>query len=151
MDDITQTSTVDTRQLFLACAGRIACTIASGVLQQIRENTNAKLERRIRRWHAQRSFEARARLDVPTFSLQTTQAALSMLPTGSYSMMWQALHTTIEMFGHGVRVVSQTLALVDILRGHGEEQYLTWMTLGVEMLTLVPQLNDSSNFGKFRE
>ncbi|KAM5536356.1 hypothetical protein V8D89_009954 [Ganoderma adspersum] len=146
MDDITQTSSVDTQQLFLACAGRVACTIASGVLQHIRQKTELKLERQIRRWHAQRSFEARARLDLPTFSLQTTQATLSMLPTGSYSMMWQALHTTIEMFGHGVRVVTQTVALVDVLRGHGEEQLLTWMTLGVELLTLVPYFDSSSNF-----
>ena len=151
MDHISQTSSVDTQQLFLACAGRIACTIATRVLQHVRQKTELKLERKIRRWHAQRSFEARARLDLPTFSLQTTQAALSMLPTDSYSMMWQALRTTIEMFGHGVRVVTQTAALVDVLRGHGEEQLLTWMTLGVELLTLVPYLKSSSNFGKFGE
>lgn len=151
MDDINQTSTVDTQRLFLACAGRIACTIATTVLQHIRRKANVKLDRRIQRWHARRAFEARARLDLPTFTLQTTQSALSGLSGGSHSMVWQALQMAIEMFSNGVRLVTQTMALFDVLQGHGEERSLTWMTLAVESLTLIPRLRTGINFGEFSD
>ncbi|PIL30024.1 ATP-binding cassette transporter [Ganoderma sinense ZZ0214-1] len=141
MDDINQTSTVDTQRLFQACAGKIACTIASSVLEQIRRKANVKLDRRIQQWHARRSFEARARLDLPTFSLQSTQTALAGLSSGGHSMIWQGLQMTIGMFTTGVRLVTQTIALIDVLRGHDQERLLTWITLAAESLALLPQLS----------
>ena len=149
MDDINQTSTVDTRRLLQACAGRIACTIASTVLQHIRRKANARLDRRIQRWHSQRSFEARARLDLPTFGLRTTQAAVAGLSNSGRSMVWQALRIAIEMFSNGVRLVTQALALIDVLQGHGDERLLTWMTLAAESLTLFqPNLGTRVNLGE---
>lgn len=64
-------------------------------------------------------------------------------------MVWQALRIAIEMFSNGVRLVTQALALIDVLQGHGDERLLTWMTLAAESLTLFqPNLGTRVNLGE---
>ena len=63
-------------------------------------------------------------------------------------MVWQALQMTIELFSNGVRLVTQTIALIDVLRGHSEERLLTWMTLAAESLTLLPHFGDRVDTGE---
>ncbi len=55
-------------RLLFVCAGRIACTIATMLLEDVKYRAETKINCRIRKWFAQRSFRAYARLDVPTFS-----------------------------------------------------------------------------------
>ena len=140
-EEINETSSVDTQQLFRVCAGRIACTVARMALQKISRRVERTLNRRIRRWHASQVFAASARLDLPTFRLRSAQSRLTRLSTRRQSFLWQAINKTLLIFSGGLRLGAQTFALTKALSGHREEQLLTWTTMAAESLILLPHIS----------
>ena len=132
MEEIGKTSKVDTRKLFNAIVGRIACTVVSAILQRIQGRASITLDRWIARWYARKAFEATARLDLPTFGAQRRLGVIG----GAESVLWSSLHLTVGMFSTALQLGTQAAALANTLRGYEGEQLLTWATLATEAITL---------------
>ena len=135
MEEINKTSKVDTRKLFNAIVGRIACTVISAILNRIKFRASIALDRWIARWYAREAFEATARLDLPTFGLRGAQSRLGTI-RGGHSVLWSSLHRTIEIFSTMLQFGTQTMALANTLRGYEGERLLTWATLAMEAITV---------------
>ena len=144
MEGAVATRTVDTELLLWICAGRIACTIASMVLGHVRERAQKKLNARIRRWFAVRTFEATARLDVPTFNLTSVQNQLGTAGGNShYSVVWQTMQMGMEIVSTATNLGAQVFALMSMLRGGGDGRGMAFATLVAET---VPMLRNLSIF-----
>ena len=144
MEGAVATGTVDTELLLGICAGRIACTIASMVVGHVRQRAQKKLNARIRRWFALRAFEAKARLDVPTFNLTGVQNQLAAASGDShYSVVWQTMQMGMEIVGTTTKLGTQMFALLSTLRGDDDGRVMVLATLVAET---VPMLRNLSIF-----
>ena len=136
MERAVETGTVDPKQLALACAGRIACTFAASTIQDVISGAHNKINARIRRSNAVRSFALQARLDVPTSELPDvmhTMRAQSRADITGVTVLWDAVHEVFSIFGASVQLSGQFAVLFGLLRGQGRAML-------VATLPLIPQL-----------
>ncbi|KAG1746810.1 P-loop containing nucleoside triphosphate hydrolase protein [Suillus lakei] len=112
------TRTVDTTVLIHVAVGRVACTVATRLLQYARSRIVIPINMSIKQFYAGHIFHSMARLDVPTFEDSAVQRQLESAwasPWGS-SVAWQTVQSSTNVVMTVIRLLSQISVLFAVLR-----------------------------------
>ncbi|EGO19480.1 hypothetical protein SERLADRAFT_453452 [Serpula lacrymans var. lacrymans S7.9] len=109
---------VDKQLLLHVAAGRIACTIASRLLQYARGRLALPLNMRIKQYYSTHIYHSMARLDVPTYEDPAVQRQLEAAWSTSWnsSVAWETIQMTSTVFTIALRLISQLSVLFAVLR-----------------------------------
>ncbi|OJA13412.1 hypothetical protein AZE42_05944 [Rhizopogon vesiculosus] len=132
-----ETRTVDTTVLIHVAAGRIACTIASRILQYAKSRITFPLNMSIKQFYAGHIFRSMARLDVPTFEDSITQRQLQSAwtaPWGS-SVAWATVQMATGIVMTVIRLVSQLSVLFAVLREQQDGPLLAVLSFSQSLFT----------------
>ncbi|KAG1777296.1 P-loop containing nucleoside triphosphate hydrolase protein [Suillus placidus] len=99
-----ETRTVDTTVLIHVAVGRVACTVATRLLQYARSRIVIPINMSIKRFYAGHIFHSMARLDVPTFEDSAVQRQLESA--------WASTNVIMTV----IRLLSQISVLFTVLR-----------------------------------
>lgn len=94
--------------------------IVQHLLSYGRRQVNKKLENRIRTHYSRYTctFEAYARLDVPSFNDPVNRQQLEEIAQKRMSIAWKSLEILTELFSTAVLLLSQAYVLFSVLREH---------------------------------
>lgn len=134
--------TVDKSSLIYIAGARLGVSIVRRLLLYGRRRGGETLERRIRAHYSGYTFEAYARLDVPTFSDPIIQRQLDNVTGGRSSVAWESLQMLTELISTLVQLVSQISVLFAVLREHNDG-------LGIAMVSCLPALMHYARYKKF--
>jgi hypothetical protein len=109
---------VDTAVLIQVAVGRVACSIASRILQYVQSRIMTPLNMSIKQFYARHIFRSMARLDVPTFEDPAVQRQLDATRSTpwSSSVAWSTVCMTTGIAMTVIRLVSQLSVLFTVLR-----------------------------------
>ena len=127
-----ETRTVDKDELFRICASRIACDVAIHILSVISTHViRHPLQSRILRWYDVRLFQARARLDVPTYETTNVQRQLDDASSINYgqSVAFQTLQMAVRITRTLAQLGAQVLVLLRVLSGQPDGILLAVLTI----------------------
>ncbi|KAG1829492.1 P-loop containing nucleoside triphosphate hydrolase protein [Suillus variegatus] len=113
-----ETRTVDTTVLIHVAIGRVACTVATRLLQYARSRIVIPINMSIKQFYAGHIFHSMARLDVPTFEDSAIQRQLESAwasPWGT-SVAWETVQSSTNVVMTVIRLVSQISVLFTVLR-----------------------------------
>ncbi|KAH7926211.1 P-loop containing nucleoside triphosphate hydrolase protein [Leucogyrophana mollusca] len=110
--------TVDKHVLFSVAAGRVACSVATRLLQYCRSRLGLPLNMRIKQFYSTHIFHSMARLDVPTFEDPAVQRQLEAAWSTSWhtSVAWETVQMTSAVVTTAIRLISQLSVLFGVLR-----------------------------------
>ncbi|TFK83989.1 P-loop containing nucleoside triphosphate hydrolase protein [Polyporus arcularius HHB13444] len=143
MESAIETRTIDTHQLLLICAGRLACTFAHIVLHNILTKAENTLNARIRRWLSLHQFRAYARLDQPTFGRTEVQSQLAASSDDYFgrTVVWQTLKMVMEIVSTTAQLAAESFVLVKALRSQNDGLLLAGVTMISETVPLLSQFD----------
>ncbi|KAI0716185.1 P-loop containing nucleoside triphosphate hydrolase protein [Cerioporus squamosus] len=143
MEVAIETRTIDTHQLLLICAGRLACTFARLVLYNTLTKAENTLNARIRRWFSLHQFRACARLDLPTYGRTEVRSQLAASSDDYYgrTVVWQTLKMAMEIVSTTAQLVAESFVLVNALRGQTDGLLLAGVTMISETVPLLSQFD----------
>ncbi|KAG2364745.1 hypothetical protein BDR07DRAFT_1450146 [Suillus spraguei] len=113
-----ETRTVDTAVLIHVAVGRVACTVATRLLQYARSRIVIPINMSIKQFYAGHIFHSMARLDVPTFEDSAVQRQLESAwasPWGT-SVAWETVQGSTNVVMTVIRLLSQISVLFTVLR-----------------------------------
>ncbi|KAG1825441.1 P-loop containing nucleoside triphosphate hydrolase protein [Suillus subaureus] len=113
-----ESRTVDTTVLIHVAVGRVACTVATRLLQYARSRIVIPINMSIKQFYAGHIFHSMARLDVPTFEDSAVQRQLESAwasPWGT-SIAWQTIQSSTNVVMTVIRLLSQISVLFTVLR-----------------------------------
>ena len=118
MEVAMDTHAVDKGEMLKICAGRMACAVVMHLLDMISCHIiRQPLTSRILRWYDVRLFQARARLDLPTYGFTNVQRQLddaSSINLGR-SVAYQTLQTAVSVVKTIAQMVAQAIILGRVL------------------------------------
>ncbi|KAG1725553.1 P-loop containing nucleoside triphosphate hydrolase protein [Suillus paluster] len=126
-----ETRTVDTTVLIHVAVGRVACTVATRLLQYARSRIVIPLNLSIKQFYAGHIFHSMARLDVPTFENSAVQRQLESTwasPWGS-SVAWETIQMSTSIVMTVIRLLSQVSVLFAVLREQQDGPLLAILSL----------------------
>lgn len=135
--------TVNKRRLVYITGARLCVPIICHLLSYGKRRVGKTLEDRIRVHCLGYTFEARARLDVPTFEDPIIERKLN---NTNFPVVWQCLNALIELLSGWVRLVSELSVLIAMFREQNNG-------LGIAAVCCLPQImlhvrkRQSSDFG----
>jgi hypothetical protein len=109
---------VDTTVLIHVAVGRVACTVATRLLQYSRSRIVIPINMSIKQFYAGHIFHSMARLDVPTFEDSAIQRQLESAwasPWGT-SVAWETVQSSTNVVMTVIRLLSQMSVLFTVLR-----------------------------------
>ncbi|KAH7911825.1 P-loop containing nucleoside triphosphate hydrolase protein [Hygrophoropsis aurantiaca] len=109
---------VDKHVLLNVAGGRVACSIATRLLQYFRSRLGIPLNIRIKQFYSTHIFHSMARLDVPTFEDPAVQRQLEAAWSTSWqtSVAWETVQITFTVVTTAIRLISQLSVLFSVLR-----------------------------------
>lgn len=113
-----ETRAVDTTVLIHVAVGRVACTVATRLLQYARSRIVIPINMSIKQFYAGHIFHSMARLDVPTFEDSAVQRQLESAwasPWGT-SVAWETVQSSTNVVMTVIRLLSQISVLFAVLR-----------------------------------
>ncbi|KAK7064847.1 ABC transporter related protein [Favolaschia claudopus] len=123
--------TVDRGVLFQVAASRLICNAITRLLNHGQALIYRPLNERIRRHYSVHTFQARARLDVPTFSDSAVQRQLDNITTSSRtSIAWNNVQQILHLLSTGVELVSQFSVLYNLLQDQRDGILLATISFG---------------------
>ena len=137
--------TVDRALLFRMTAGTLACKFVERLLEYARLRVSQPLQARLNKHYAMHLFEARARLDVPTFDDPAIQRQIdSAASVNGQGVAWGTITMVSGLATTLLKVVTQVGVLAGVLKGQRDgillavlcmvpslTNYLNWQTMGV--------------------
>ncbi|KAI0716191.1 P-loop containing nucleoside triphosphate hydrolase protein [Cerioporus squamosus] len=143
MEAAVETRTIDTNQLLLICAGRLACTFVHLVLYNTLTKAENTLNARIRRWFSLHQFRAYARLDLPTYGRRDVQSQLAASSDDYFgrTVVWQTLKTVMDIVSTTAQLVAESFVLANALRGQPDGLLLAGVTMISETVPLLSQFD----------
>ncbi|KAJ6573835.1 P-loop containing nucleoside triphosphate hydrolase protein [Mycena vulgaris] len=131
VQNAVENRSVDRHLLLQVAASRLICAAATRLLNHGQGLLYRPLNERIRQHYAVQSFQARARLDVPTYSDSAVQRQLDDSSTSSRtSVAWNNVLTTLQLFATGIELVSQFSVLINMLRDQRDGPLLATLSFG---------------------
>ena len=131
--------TVDTNLLFRVAGGRALCAAAEQILSYALGNVTNSLNASSRQLYSGRIFRSMARLDVPTWDDPAVSSQINGLQSrmpDSDSVAWGAISTLVETGSAFLRMFSEAVVLVRVLRDHGDGPLLVILSLACEAVSL---------------
>ncbi|EED84781.1 predicted protein [Postia placenta Mad-698-R] len=125
-----ESRTVDKNFLLHVSIGRIACAITERLLDYAKRSISFPLQARLKQHYAVHLFQARARLDLPTFEDPAVQRQLEDASgTSRGSIAWTTFQMISTAGSTAVQIVSQTTVLARILREQQDGPLLASISL----------------------
>ncbi|KAI8983177.1 P-loop containing nucleoside triphosphate hydrolase protein [Trametes punicea] len=135
------TRTVDKDILFRICLGRIACTIGQRLLSHARQELRQPLSRRLKQQYSLHLFQARARLDLPTFEDPLVRRQLEEASSTSGSIAWDTLVMASGIASTAIQVVSQVSVLARVLGAQQDGVLLAILSFSASLSDWVTRWN----------
>ena len=135
-----ETGDVDPQYIILACAGRIACTLAHTALDRIQTRASDKVNARLIRMQAIQTFCMRAKLDLPTSERWDISQELSSRATSESlgaSSVWTGIQTVFNTASTITHLCAQSYVLYDVLRGQTYGTAMTVLPLILEVVSIL--------------
>ena len=141
--------TLDPGHLLRVVCGRALCSAADHFLSYTRNALSSALNRCCRQYYSTHIFHAMARLDVPTWDDPAVASQINALSPRrpSRTISWAVIVTFVETVSVVLRMLSQTVVLFGVLRGHKEGFLFALLTLASHF---VSYLNLSFTYGLSR-
>ena len=91
----------------------------------------APLNSRLRRWYSERSFDAYARLDLPTFSDPTVKRRLEATGDSYWgkTVVWLTLQMVTDILGSAIQLIANAFVLFDVLHKQQDGALLVVLSL----------------------
>ena len=122
--------TLDPGHLLRVVFGRALCSAAGHFLYYTCNTLSSALNRRCRQYYSTHEFHAMARLDVPTWDDPAVASQINALtPHPPHTISWAVILTFVDTVSAIVRMLSQTVVLFGVLRGHKEGLLFALLTL----------------------
>ncbi|KAJ7671929.1 P-loop containing nucleoside triphosphate hydrolase protein [Mycena rosella] len=122
---------VDRHLLIQVAASRLLCAAINRLLLHGQALLYRPLNEKIRQHYAVQTFQARARLDVPTYADSAVQRQLDNSSTSSRtSIAWNNVLTTLHLVSTGIELVSQFSVLISMLRDQRDGPLLATLSFG---------------------
>lgn len=123
---------VDKNLLIRVASGRVACTIASRVINHYQNKVQIPLNKRIKQYYSTHIFHSMARLDVPTFDDPAVQRQLESAwsTSGRSSVCWETVQMFSGVISTLIRLFSQVSVLVTVLHDQRDGALLTILSFG---------------------
>ena len=137
---------MDSRRLLIMCASRVACDFATNALRNAMGRASDRINSRVVRAQALRSFSGDAKLDVPTSERPEFRSGMRALRSGALlgqTVVWGAVHTTFNAMNGVVRVGTHAFVLINVLRGHRDMVWMGVIPLFAGLYSMVKMLGFS--------
>jgi hypothetical protein len=122
---------VDRRDLFKVALSRLVCAAISRLLTHAGLLLYRPLNDRIKQHYALQTFQARARLDVPTYADSAVQRQLDESTTSSRtSIAWNSVLSTLHLLSTAIELVTQFSVLFNMLRDQRDGPLLATLSFG---------------------
>lgn len=131
--------TVDKSLLAHMTLGALGCKLAERLLEAARSKVSLPLQDRINKHYAVRLFEARARLDLPTFDDSAVQRQLdSASSVNGQGVAWGTISMVSGLVSTFLKIATQVTVLATVLKSQRDGLLLA-------VLCLIPSLSDYMN------
>ncbi|KAI0045399.1 P-loop containing nucleoside triphosphate hydrolase protein [Auriscalpium vulgare] len=135
--------TVDKHLLFKVAGGRVVCAVAERCAVYFQVKISATLNGRMKRHFSAHIFHSMARLDVPTFEDPVvSQQIASSVPTNHMNVAWSAITGVSHTATSGLRLVTQALVLLSVLREQRDGPLLAAISLADYLLSKIAVNSD---------
>ena len=122
--------TLDPGHLLRVVCGRALCSAASHFLYSTCNALSSALNRCCRQYYSTHIFHAMVRLDVPTWDDPAVASQINALsPRPPHTISWAVIATFVDTVSVVLRMLSQTVVLFGVLRGHKEGLLFALLTL----------------------
>lgn len=139
--------TVDTDHLIRIAAGRVLCAAVEQILESASWKVSTALNGRIKRFYSPHIFHSVARLDVPTWDEPVVSAQIeAVMPKDSKTIAWAAITSLVQTGSTFVRLFSQTVILMGILREQKDGLLLPLLSFASDAFTCL-NFNFAGDFG----
>ena len=125
---------VDKVLLTRVAGSRIAVAVVKRLLRYARSRSGEVLGKRIRTHYSGHTFEAYARLDVPTFDNPIIQRQLDEIAGGRTSVAWESLKMLMDLASNVVLLASQMSVLGAVLREQRDGVSIALLSVFPELL-----------------
>lgn len=133
---------VDKALLARVASARFAVSVARRLLNHMKSRFSETLEKRIRAHYSGYTFEAYARVDVPTFDDPIIQRQLDEVAGGRTSVAWESLQMLTDLVANIIQLASQVSVLLAVLKEQRDG-------VGIALLSLLPAIMRYMRFQKF--